>query len=75
MGTLRSTEDLTGHTVNEVQLGSPVRLTVDQQFVTYDLDGTPATTPHWYAWDDSALPTGTATLDGDTVVIVADEVL
>lgn len=75
MGTLRSTEDLTGHTVNEVELGSPVRLTVEQQFVTYDIDGTPLTTPHWYAWDDSALPTGTATLDGDEVTITPDEVL
>jgi YD repeat-containing protein len=75
MGTLRSTTDLTGHTVHEVQLGAPVRLTADLGFVSYGLDGTPLTEPHWYAWDDSALPTGTATLDGDTVVIVLDEAL
>jgi hypothetical protein len=50
MGTLRSTADHSGLTVNGVLLGEPV-----------EIDGNPET----YEWDDSAFPNGEIDADGN----------
>jgi hypothetical protein len=50
MGTLRSTTDHSGLTVNGVLLGEPV-----------EIDGNPET----YEWDDSAFPNGEIDADGN----------
>jgi hypothetical protein len=72
MGTLRSTQDCTGVTVNGATLGNPI-----------ELDDDPTT----FEWDDSAFPNGVVSVtvtepDEDdefgvavtTVTVVADEV-
>ncbi len=58
MGTLRSTADCSGHTVNGVLLGDPV-----------EVDGDPAT----FEWDDAAFPTGIVELFRGRIVVTADE--
>jgi hypothetical protein len=50
MGTLRSTTDHSGLTVNGVLLGEPV-----------EIDGNPET----FEWDDSAFPNGEIDADGN----------
>jgi hypothetical protein len=50
MGTLRSTADHSGLTVNGVLLGEPV-----------EIDGNPET----FEWDDSAFPNGEIDADGN----------
>jgi hypothetical protein len=53
MGTLRSTTDHSGLTVNGVLLGEPV-----------EIDGNPET----YEWDDSAFPNGEIDADGSIIL-------
>lgn len=72
MGTLRSTQNLGGHDVNGIRLGVPIRLTIDLDFVTYDVTGLPVTDPHWYAWDDAALPTGVLEHQAGRLIITPD---
>lgn len=70
MGTLRSQVNITGQQVNGVTLGDPV--------APVRADGTPAQPGDhmgmlFWAWDDSRIPTGVATLDGQALVITPDE--
>jgi hypothetical protein len=53
MGTLRSTADHSGLTVNGVLLGEPV-----------EIDGNPET----FEWDDSAFPNGEIDADGSIIL-------
>jgi hypothetical protein len=58
MGTLRSTADCSGHSVNGVLLGDPV-----------EVDGDPAT----FEWDDAAFPTGVVDVVDGRLVVTPDE--
>lgn len=66
MGTLRSQTNLTGQTVNGILLGDPV--------APVRADGSPAQPGDsmadlFWAWDDSAFPTGVAVVvDGEVTV-------
>lgn len=71
MGTLRSTTDQRGTTVNDVLLGQGIRLDADRRPLPTDEQGQVVGTPAWFAWDDSAFPNGEIQADGS---IVVDEV-
>ena len=60
MGRLRSKTNRAGLTVNAVQLGEPVILTIDAG----PLGPGDTISEAWFIWDDEAYPTGVVNADG-----------
>jgi hypothetical protein len=71
MGMIRSQTNLTGHTHNAVQLGDPI--------APVRADGSPSEPGDsmlelFWAWDDSAFPTGVGEVVDGVLVVTPDEV-
>ena len=60
MGRLRSKTNRAGLSVNGVQLGAPVILTIDAE----PLGPGDTISEAWFIWDDEAYPTGVVNADG-----------
>jgi len=60
MGRLRAKTNRAGLSVNAVQLGEPVILSIDAE----PLGPGDTISEAWFIWDDSAFPTGVVNADG-----------